>query len=47
MIERIVDPNQESDEQTSEEQRIENVLRPRTFKEYVGQERIKRICRSQ
>ncbi len=41
-IERIVDPNQESDEQNSEEQRIENVLRPRTFKEYVGQERIKK-----
>lgn len=42
MIERIVDPSQEDDHLSSEEQRIENVLRPRTFKEYVGQERIKK-----
>lgn len=46
MIERIVDPNQEnSDQQDSEEQRIENVLRPKQFDEYIGQERIKKNLR--
>ncbi len=41
MIERIVDPAEIDDEQAEEQQRIENVLRPKTFKDYVGQERIK------
>lgn len=40
-IERIVDPSQD-DEIAADEQRIENVLRPRNFKDYVGQERIKK-----
>lgn len=40
-IERIVDPTQ-VDEVNEEEQRIENVLRPKVFKEYIGQERIKK-----
>ncbi len=40
-IERIVDPGNSDDEQNDEEQRIENVLRPREFKDYIGQERIK------
>lgn len=39
-IERIVDPSQ--DESSQEEQRVENVLRPRSFNDYVGQDRIKR-----
>lgn len=39
-IERIVTP--EPDEQESrEEQRMDNVLRPKNFREYVGQDRIK------
>lgn len=39
-IERIVTP--EPDEQESrEEQRMDNVLRPKNFNEYVGQDRIK------
>jgi len=45
-IERIVDPGQnnadEPDEDVQEEQRIENVLRPKSFDDYVGQERIKK-----
>ncbi len=40
-IERIVDPAQE-DNQGEEEQKIENVLRPKDFKNYIGQERIKK-----
>ena len=40
-IERIVDPSQDDDNQTPEEQKIENILRPKKFDEYVGQERIK------
>lgn len=42
MIQRIVDPAQNEDEQVDEQQRIENVLRPRSFSDYVGQERIKK-----
>lgn len=43
-IERIVDPTQDdSDDPTQDEQRIENILRPTTFSEYVGQERIKKV----
>lgn len=41
-IERIVDPTQDSDEITPEEQKIENILRPTTFDDYIGQERIKK-----
>ena len=41
-IERIVDPTQDDEELSIEEQRIENVLRPRSFDEYIGQERIKK-----
>ncbi|MFT4532142.1 MAG: Holliday junction DNA helicase RuvB [Candidatus Saccharimonadales bacterium] len=43
-IERIVDPSQNDDEddQQVEQQVIENVLRPKSFKDYVGQERIKK-----
>jgi len=44
-IERIVDPTQDDDsddEAVVEEQRIENVLRPKNFKDYIGQERIKK-----
>lgn len=44
-IERIVDPAQDDDELTNEEQRIENVLRPTSFGDYVGQERIKKILK--
>lgn len=40
-IERIIDPSQDDDEQ-QDEQRTENVLRPKSFKDYVGQERIKK-----
>ncbi len=43
-IERIVDPGQLSDDSSEDkqaEQRIENILRPTTFADYVGQERIK------
>ena len=42
-IERVVDPGafDESSDESQEEQRIENVLRPKNFKEYIGQERIK------
>lgn len=40
MIERIVDPSQQDEDQV-DEQRIENVLRPRSFDDYIGQERIK------
>lgn len=39
-IERIVDPGSD-DQLTNDEQRIENVLRPKNFQEYIGQERIK------
>ncbi|MDO8266159.1 MAG: Holliday junction branch migration DNA helicase RuvB [Candidatus Saccharibacteria bacterium] len=43
-IERIVDPTQDdSDDSAQDEQRIENILRPTTFSEYVGQERIKKV----
>lgn len=42
MIQRIVDPSQNEEEQQDEQQRIENVLRPRNFQDYVGQERIKK-----
>src|SRR5690606_8350503 len=40
-IERSVDPGQDDDQLTNEEQVVENVLRPKKFDEYVGQERIK------
>jgi Holliday junction DNA helicase RuvB len=42
-IERIVNPGafDESSDESQEEQRIENVLRPKNFKDYIGQERIK------
>lgn len=39
-VERIVDTSSHDD--NSEEQRIEVTLRPRTFSEYVGQERLKK-----
>lgn len=42
MIQRIVDPSQNEDEQADEQQRIENILRPRNFQDYVGQERVKK-----
>ena len=42
-IERIVDPTQEDDDSVQDEQRIENILRPTSFSDYVGQERIKKI----
>lgn len=42
MIERIVDPEQEGSKLSSEEQKIENILRPKSFDDYVGQERIKK-----
>ncbi len=41
-IERIVDPSQDDTDATHDEQRIENVLRPTSFDEYIGQERIKK-----
>jgi Holliday junction DNA helicase RuvB len=41
-IERIVDPTQDEDNTNEEEKRIENVLRPTTFDDYIGQERIKK-----
>jgi Holliday junction DNA helicase RuvB len=48
-IERIVDPSQgssdEPDEEVQDEQRIENILRPTAFDDYVGQERIKKILK--
>lgn len=40
-IERIVNPDQDDSQLTPEEQKVENILRPKAFKEYVGQERIK------
>lgn len=39
-VERIVDTG--SHDEDSEEQRIEVTLRPRTFSEYIGQERLKK-----
>lgn len=42
-IERIVDPTQDNDDATPDEQRIENILRPTTFTDYIGQERIKSV----
>lgn len=42
-IERIVDPAQDDEEITQDEQRIENILRPTSFVDYIGQERIKKI----
>jgi len=42
-IERIVDPTQDEDDSVQDEQRIENILRPTTFSDYVGQERIKKV----
>jgi Holliday junction DNA helicase RuvB len=47
-IERIVDPGQNTDdpdEEVQDEQRIENILRPTAFDDYVGQERIKKILK--
>ncbi len=47
-IERIVDPTQDDDspdESVQEEQRIENILRPTAFDDYVGQERIKKVLK--
>ena len=38
-IERIIDTKEYED---SDEQRIENSLRPQTFKEYIGQDRLKK-----
>ena len=42
-IERIVDTSSHDDD--AEEQRIEVSLRPQSFSEYVGQERLKRNLR--
>jgi len=42
-IERIVNPKQDEDDSVQEEQKIENILRPTTFSDYVGQERIKKV----
>jgi Holliday junction DNA helicase RuvB len=42
-IERIVDPSQDDDELSQEEAKIENILRPTTFTDYIGQERIKKV----
>jgi Holliday junction DNA helicase RuvB len=39
MIERIVDPS--ADQSVPEEVQAENVLRPKDFKNYIGQERLK------
>ena len=47
-IERIVDPSQNddsADENVQEEQRIENILRPSSFDDYVGQERVKKVLK--
>lgn len=48
-IERIVDPStigdDPDDNDQPEEQRIENILRPTAFEDYVGQERIKKILK--
>lgn len=47
-IERIVDPAQSddtADDNVQEEQRIENVLRPTSFEDYVGQERVKTVLK--
>jgi len=43
-IERIVNPTQDDsgDENSQDELRFENVLRPKNFVDYVGQERIKK-----
>jgi Holliday junction DNA helicase RuvB len=41
-IERIVDPSQDDGNVSDEERRIENVLRPTTFDDYIGQDRIKK-----
>ncbi|MCA9346474.1 Holliday junction branch migration DNA helicase RuvB [Candidatus Saccharibacteria bacterium] len=43
-IERIVNPEQD-DEIASDEQKIENILRPTTFADYVGQDRIKKVLK--
>ena len=40
-IERIVDPTQDDSNNSDEEKRIENVLRPIAFSDYIGQDRIK------
>lgn len=43
-IERIVDPTQSDNEDfVQDEQRIENILRPTSFSDYIGQERIKKV----
>jgi Holliday junction DNA helicase RuvB len=43
-IERIVDPTQDdSEDSVQDEQRIENILRPTSFSDYIGQERIKKV----
>lgn len=45
-IERIVNPGQTNvDDQAQEEQKIENILRPLTFNEYIGQDRIKNVLK--
>jgi Holliday junction DNA helicase RuvB len=47
-IERVVNPVQDDDptnESVQEEQRIENILRPTAFDDYVGQERVKKILK--
>lgn len=42
-IDRIVDPGAADDDLVNEEARIENILRPTSFSDYVGQERIKKV----
>lgn len=44
-IDRIVNPGvvDDDDENTQDEQKIENILRPTTFIDYIGQERIKKV----
>ncbi len=45
-IERIVNPElDEADENSQDEQRIENILRPTSFQDYVGQDRIKKVLK--
>lgn len=47
-IERIVDPSQNDDtgdDSAQDEQKIENILRPTVFDDYVGQDRVKKILK--
>lgn len=41
VIERIVEPNELETEQNTDEVQRENILRPKNFREYIGQERLK------